>query len=111
MSVMQEMYFFLSCHFPARNLSKVGPLEGVDQESYAGFMTVNKAYQSNMFFWFFPAQVGTSTTLIESSKRSLGERRGSVVEFLTRSRLKGCRFEPHRRHCVVVLEQDTFILA
>ena len=21
------------------------------------------------------------------------------------------RFEPHRRHCVVVLEQDTFILA
>ena len=27
------------------------------------------------------------------------------------SRLKGCGFEPHRRHCVVVLEQDTFILA
>ena len=27
------------------------------------------------------------------------------------SRPKGCRFEPHRRHCVVVLEQDTFILA
>ena len=27
------------------------------------------------------------------------------------SRLKGRRFEPHRRHCVVVLEQDTFILA
>ena len=23
----------------------------------------------------------------------------------------GRRFEPHRRHCVVVLEQDTFILA
>ena len=21
------------------------------------------------------------------------------------------RFEPHRRHCIVVLEQDTFILA
>ena len=22
-----------------------------------------------------------------------------------------CGFEPHRRHCIVVLEQDTFILA
>ena len=27
------------------------------------------------------------------------------------SRPKGRRFEPHQRHCVVVLEQDTFILA
>ena len=27
------------------------------------------------------------------------------------SRPKGRRFEPHRRHCLVVLEQDTFILA
>ena len=27
------------------------------------------------------------------------------------SRLKGRWFEPHRRHCVVVLEQGTFILA
>ena len=27
------------------------------------------------------------------------------------SRPKGCGFEPHRSHCVVVLEQDTFILA
>ena len=27
------------------------------------------------------------------------------------SRLKGRGFEPHRRHCVVVLEQDTFFLA
>ena len=27
------------------------------------------------------------------------------------SRPKGCGFEPHRRHCVVVFEQDTFILA
>ena len=26
-------------------------------------------------------------------------------------RPKGSEFEPHRRHCVVVLEQDTFILA
>ena len=27
------------------------------------------------------------------------------------SRQKGHGFEPHQRHCVVVLEQDTFILA
>ena len=27
------------------------------------------------------------------------------------SRRRGRGFEPHRRHCVVVLEQDTFILA
>ena len=27
------------------------------------------------------------------------------------SRPRGRAFEPHRRHCVVVLEQDTFILA
>ena len=27
------------------------------------------------------------------------------------SRPKGRGFESHRRHCVVVLEQDTFILA
>ena len=27
------------------------------------------------------------------------------------SRPKGRRFEPHQGHCVVVLEQDTFILA
>ena len=32
---------------------------------------------------------------------------GSVVECLTGDR----EFEPHQLHCVVVLEQDTFILA
>ena len=32
---------------------------------------------------------------------------GSVLD----SRPKGRGFEPHRRHCIVVLEQDTFILA
>ena len=26
-------------------------------------------------------------------------------------RPRGRGFEPHRRHCIVVLEQDTFILA
>ena len=27
------------------------------------------------------------------------------------SRPRGCGFEPHRCHCIVVFEQDTFILA
>ena len=59
------------------------------------------------------------------------ERNGSMVECLTRdrgaagsnvgvqwlngrvldSRPRGRGFEPHWRHCVVVLEQDTFIPA
>ena len=32
---------------------------------------------------------------------------GRVIDL----RPRGHGFEPHRRHCVVVLEQDTFILA
>ena len=39
-----------------------------------------------------------------------GIRSGSVVECLTRDR-GTAGFEPHRRHCDVVLEQNTFILA
>ena len=34
------------------------------------------------------------------------ERSGRVLDL----RPRGRRFEPHWRHCVVVLEQDTFIL-
>ena len=42
-------------------------------------------------------------------KRSMGAQwlSGRVLD----SRPKGSGFEPHRRHCVVVLVQDTFILA
>ena len=41
---------------------------------------------------------------------SLRECSGSVVECLTGDRgVYG--FEPHWRHCIVVLEQDTFIIA
>ena len=46
---------------------------------------------------------------ISYSLNSLGAQwlSGRVLD----SRPKGRGFEPHRRHCVVVLEQDTFILA
>ncbi|XP_013405138.1 probable serine carboxypeptidase CPVL [Lingula anatina] len=40
----------------ARAASAVGPLEGTSVMSFSGFLTVNKTYNSNMFFWFFPAQ-------------------------------------------------------
>uniref|UniRef100_A0A667ZJR3 Probable serine carboxypeptidase CPVL n=1 Tax=Myripristis murdjan TaxID=586833 RepID=A0A667ZJR3_9TELE len=37
-------------------LSLVGPLPGANVKSYAGYLTVNKKYNSNLYFWFFPAQ-------------------------------------------------------
>ncbi|RXN33407.1 putative serine carboxypeptidase CPVL [Labeo rohita] len=40
----------------AKKLSLVGPLPGADVKSYSGYLTVNKTYNSNLFFWFFPAQ-------------------------------------------------------
>jgi len=40
----------------ARSLSKVEGLTGSDVESYTGYLTVNDKYNSNMFFWFFPAK-------------------------------------------------------
>ncbi|XP_052806864.1 probable serine carboxypeptidase CPVL isoform X2 [Mya arenaria] len=44
----------------AQKASKVGPIPGVTQDSYAGFFTVNKTTNSNMYFWFFPAQTSPS---------------------------------------------------
>jgi vitellogenic carboxypeptidase-like protein len=37
-----------------RELARV-KLNGTDINSYAGFLTVNKTYNSNMYFWFFPS--------------------------------------------------------
>lgn len=31
-----------------------------DVSSYSGYFTVNKEYNSNLFFWFFPAMVSIS---------------------------------------------------
>lgn len=36
----------------------VSPFPGMSLKSYSGYITVNKTYNSNLFFWFFPAQVG-----------------------------------------------------
>lgn len=46
-----QLFFFVS----ARKLSLVGDLPGANVKSYAGYLTVNKKYNSNLFFWFFPA--------------------------------------------------------
>jgi hypothetical protein len=45
----------------ARTLSAVsgGPFPD-DIPSYSGFFTVNKQYDSNLYFWFFPAEVSHS---------------------------------------------------
>ncbi|CAF2124066.1 unnamed protein product [Rotaria magnacalcarata] len=41
----------------ARQLSSV-ELPPYKQQSFSGYLTVNKTYNSNMFFWFFPTQNG-----------------------------------------------------
>ncbi|XP_058383579.1 probable serine carboxypeptidase CPVL [Diceros bicornis minor] len=43
-----------------RQLSLVAPFPGSNVKSYAGYITVNETYNSNLFFWFFPAQVEPS---------------------------------------------------
>ena len=40
----------------ARNLSRVDLNPDYPHPSYSGYLTVNKTYDSNLFFWFFPAQ-------------------------------------------------------
>lgn len=39
----------------ARRLSRVNESEFLDVVSYAGYLTVNDDYDSNLFFWYFPA--------------------------------------------------------
>ncbi|MBN3272857.1 CPVL carboxypeptidase, partial [Polyodon spathula] len=39
----------------------MGPLPGANVKSYSGSLTVNKTYNSNLFFWFFPSQVRPET--------------------------------------------------
>lgn len=41
----------------AKNLSLVNHDDMKWLKSYAGYLTVNKNYNSNMFFWFFPAKL------------------------------------------------------
>lgn len=47
----------------ARKQASVQHKEMLDIGSYAGYLTVNKKYNSNMFFWFFPAQVNNNNQI------------------------------------------------
>lgn len=40
-----------------RRLARVPFTESLRIQSYAGFFTVNKTYDSNQFFWYFPAMI------------------------------------------------------
>lgn len=40
----------------ARNLSLVDPKLFFNRTSYSGFFTVDEKYNSNLFFWYFPAE-------------------------------------------------------
>lgn len=40
----------------ARNVSKVNSELFLGVESYSGYFTVNKMYNSNIFFWYFPVE-------------------------------------------------------
>lgn len=45
----------------AKDLSLVRHKEMEWLTSYAGYITINKQLNSNMFFWFFPAKYSAST--------------------------------------------------
>ena len=59
-------------------------------------------------------ETGLKLALSETPKTGFLTTRPMGAQWLSgrvfNSRPKGRGFEPHRRHCVVVLEQDTFIL-
>ena len=55
----------------------------------------------------FPEDSGGNTKWLKTSAVGAQWLSGRMLD----SRQRGCGFEPHRCHCVVVLEQDTFILA
>lgn len=50
-----------------RNLSEVTSLPGnakSNLKSYSGYFTVNNKFDSNMFFWFFPALVSCLCSIV-----------------------------------------------
>nr|CAD7458146.1 unnamed protein product [Timema tahoe] len=59
----------------AKKASRVGVLEGAERiESYSGYLTVNKSFNSNLFFWFFPAEVSKNQVVSEwSAPFTLGD--------------------------------------
>lgn len=54
----------------ARRLSRVNESIFLDVISYAGYLTVNEDYDSNLFFWYFPAN---GTERLYEDDRDFGE--------------------------------------
>jgi hypothetical protein len=80
----------------AQKLSRVTNLTNV--ESYSGYLTVNETYNSNMFFWFFPAQVSLlKTTRKFKTKTYLGFVMLSNLKRINRSRRMYTRAKPVSR--------------
>ena len=71
-----------------------------NMDSKVSFLKHNKVYLV-VQYWFY------SCCMTLGPSQGAQWLSGRVLD----SRPKGRGFEPHRRHCVVVLEQDTFILA
>ncbi|KAH8372253.1 hypothetical protein KR093_010769 [Drosophila rubida] len=44
-----------------RNIALVKGKQFLNVKSFAGYLTVNEAYNSNLFFWYFPAQESPET--------------------------------------------------
>lgn len=55
----------------ARSKALVMHKEMDDINSYSGYFTVNKKYNSSLFFWFFPAQVSNSGTLTYVARKKM----------------------------------------
>ena len=77
--------------------------------SAVSLIILTNVFDDFLILYIF-CRISSGSTLFTKVSVSIWERSGSVVECLTRDR-GGRGFEPHRRHCVVVLEQDKFILA
>ncbi|XP_063977154.1 venom serine carboxypeptidase-like [Diachasmimorpha longicaudata] len=45
----------------ARKIAAVQHKQMADVQSYSGYLTVDKKFNSNMFFWFFPAEMNPKT--------------------------------------------------
>ena len=66
-----------------------------------------------VFFFEWPLKTGFTVCEYENQKDFLISQEGAqwLSGRVLDSRPRGRGFEPGRRHCVVVIEQDTFILA
>ena len=84
-----------TCNATCHDVNRRGPLKDMNDMLKMVCMQINTS---------FKLKVNLSLTPMCEGAQWLS---GRVLD----SRPKGRGFQPHRRQCVVVLEQDTFILA